>query len=437
MFNKLKSTSLNLDKHTKEVLKGSFFSLLLKILGAVLTFAFNVAIARKLGSQNAGIYYIALTFATVASIVSRIGFDNILLQLIASNAVNKNWNEIKSVHKKIINFSFILSLFITALIITSSNELATSIFRKPELSQPIQLMALSITPTVIAVLNAQALKGLKEIFSSQIIESAGIPALSLIGLYILSKSLDITGAILSYVLATVLVSTLGYLLWKRLIPKNTNCSKSIQTKTLILASMPLFCVDLMGLILNWSATFFLGIWGENSDVGVFNAASRLALLISFILIAITPAIAPKFAELYKLGDIESLKNLSRKSANITTIMALPVITFFVFNSTWLMSLFGKDYVSGNNILIILSLGQFVNVVTGSVSFLLIMSGKGTLVRDSMILGGFTNIIGNIILVPLWGIIGAAIATSVSYSVQNVYAVFLVWKHLKIKTYPFF
>jgi O-antigen/teichoic acid export membrane protein len=419
-----------------DILRGGFSSLVLKILGAILTLGFNILLARTLGAKEAGIYYIALTCATIASMFSRAGFDNVLLRFIAANAIEKNWARVKGIYEKIIKISLILSILITLFLLGSAHAISSIIFKKIELEEPIKLIAFSITPMVIAILHAQGLKGLKYIGASQVIESTGIPLISIIGLYFWAHDYGIQGAILSYNLATLLIAILGVCIWKKITPQLLGIKGRFNIGKIISTSIPLFWVDVMGLILNWSGTVSLGIWGKSSDVGIFNAASRASLLISFILIAATPAIAPKLAELYRIGDLSSLKNVVKKTADITTILAIPVVIFFIFQSSLIMSLFGTEYMSGKSVLIILSLGQFINVATGSVSFLLIMSGKEFLVRDSMILGGIINIVCNLVLVPNFGIIGAALATSISFAIQNLYAVFLVWKHLKIKTYPF-
>lgn len=419
-----------------DILRGGISSLILKIIGAILMLGFNVLLARKLGAKEAGIYYISLTCAIVASMFSRAGFDNVLLRFTAANAIMKSWDQVKGVYEKTIKISLILSILATLILLGSAHEISRIIFQKSDLEEPIRFIALSIIPTVIAILHAQGLKGLKYIGASQIIESTGIPLVSIIGLYFWADDYGIKGAILAYNLATFLTAVLGVYIWKKVTPQLLEIKGRFDLAKIVSTSIPLLWVDVMGLILNWSGTVSLGIWGKSSDVGIFNAASRASLLISFILIAATPAIAPKFAELYRIGDLKSLKNVVKKTADITTIVAIPVVIFFVIKSSWIMSLFGAEYINGNIILIILSLGQFVNVATGSVSFLLIMSGKEWLVRDSMILGGIINIIFNLILVPRFGIIGAALATSTSFAIQNIYAVFLVWKHLKIKTYPF-
>ena len=130
--------------------------------------------------------------------------------------------------------------------------------------------------------------------------------------------------------------------------------------------MPLFWVMLMNLVMNWTASFLLGVWGTKSDVGIFNVAARTAQVTSFILIAVNSIAAPKFAELYNQGNKAALGRLARRSTWLMTLVASPVLLLFVLFPGRIMALFGKPFEGGAAVLGILSIGQFVNVVTGSV-----------------------------------------------------------------------
>jgi len=101
-----------------------------------------------------------------------------------------------------------------------------------------------------------------------------------------------------------------------------------------------------------------------------------------------------------------------------------------------MSIFGTQFTSGGNILTVLSIGQFVNVAMGSVGYLLVMSGNETLMRNSTIVAALINIVLHIILVPLAGVLGAAIASTLSLIMMNVFLAYFVWLRLNIWTIPF-
>ena len=102
-----------------------------------------------------------------------------------------------------------------------------------------------------------------------------------------------------------------------------------------------------------------------------------------------------------------------------------------------MGIFGNSFKSGAFILVILALGQFINVITGSVGYLLMMSGNERLLRNNIIFIAVLNLTLNLLLIPKYGILGAAISTSVSLALQNIISMVIVKYRLGIWTFPLF
>ncbi|OEU69195.1 MAG: hypothetical protein BA863_00145 [Desulfovibrio sp. S3730MH75] len=100
-----------------------------------------------------------------------------------------------------------------------------------------------------------------------------------------------------------------------------------------------------------------------------------------------------------------------------------------------MAIFGKQFAAGGLVLSILAVGQFVNVITGSVGFVLMMCGYERLLRNNIALCAFINLALNYLLIPSLGAIGAAIATATTLILQNLIAAGLVWWRLGIMTIP--
>ncbi len=189
------------------------------------------------------------------------------------------------------------------------------------------------------------------------------------------------------------------------------------------------------MLLNWAPTFFLGIWGTKADVGVFGAAWRTAMLTSFILVSVNSIVAPKFAALYSQGDMVGLASTARKSAMMMTLFAAPILLLFVVAPEFVMRIFGKGFESGGLLLTILAIGQFVNVATGSVGYLLIMCGRERLMRNNTLVVGVFSVGMNLVFIPLFGALGAAVAGALSLAIFNLGAFYLVWKSLDIWTLP--
>src|SRR6185437_533600 len=154
---------------------------------------------------------------------------------------------------------------------------------------------------------------------------------------------------------------------------------------------------------------------------------------TFILVAINLVSAPKFASLYKQGKSENLKRYAINSTRIMVLFATPMVLIIMCFPNAIMSLFGPGFVEGAPMLVILSLGQYVNVLTGSVTLLLMMSGHEKDMRNIQFMGGVLCVILNYILIKTNGVLGASVAIAISVSVQNLVCVGMVKKRLGFNT----
>ena len=165
-------------------------------------------------------------------------------------------------------------------------------------------------------------------------------------------------------------------------------------------------------------------------------ANRTAILISFTLLAVNSIAAPKFAALYKQGDTKALQKTVQQSAKLMTLSTGPILLLFLSIPNLIMEFFGPEFIEGTTALRILAIGQFVNVATGSVGYLLMMTGNERLLRNSLLAATLLYVTLNIILMPSFGLLGAAIATAISLVFQNLISAIFVWRRLGIVTFSF-
>ena len=426
-----------LDVHMLEVINGAAVALVLKIVGTCLTFLFNLVLARTLGAEGAGLYFLALTVTTIATVFGRMGLDNTLLRFTAANVAVDDWSAVKGVYEKGMKLALIASLSSTAVLFFITPTLTDKVFQKPELVVPIRWMSLAVVPMTMLILHAEMLKGMKRIRDSLLVCSIGVPAISLIILLLIGCNYDIDGAVLAYASGATFTSLFGVILWNIATPQLRNVSGVFLKGDLLKSSMPLFWVASLNMLINWTSTFALGIWGTEESVGVFSIASRTAMLTSLVLISVNSIAGPKFAALYRKKEIKALGATAKNITKVMTILALPFLILSLIAPEWIMAFFGDDFERGGILLSILAIGQFVNVSTGSVAKLLMMSGNERLMRNNAIIIAILSIILNVLLVPWMGAVGAAIATAICLSIMNLISVYFVWSRLGILTIPFF
>lgn len=421
-----------LDAHMQEVVAGASVAFVLKLLAAGFAFGFNVVLARLVGVEGAGVYFLSLMAANIAVVLGLAGLNSVVLRHVAAGVAADNWAEVKGVYTKGMAVSLAASCAAAVVMFATAPLLAEGVFHKPELTGPIRWMSLSVVPVAIFTLQAEALRGLKRIAGSIFVSLLSPSALSIAGVFLLAGAWGVVGAVWAYVAAAVLTAFAGMWLWKRGTAKMDGVKGHFETGRLMESSMPLFWMALMQLVTAWISTFILGVWGTKEEVGIFSVANRTSILIAFVLIVMNTIVAPKFAELYRKGDMQSLGVIARSSVRMMALMATPVFLVFVMAPGWVMGLFGQGFKGGSAALMILSFGQFINVATGSVGLLLIMSGNERAMRNNVIFATAVSLLLNIFLTPVYGVVGAAVATAVSVALINLTAMVLVKRYLSIR-----
>lgn len=425
-----------LDGHMQEVMRGVSLALVLKVVGAGLGFAFNVAIARLLGAEGAGLYFLALSVTAIGSVIGRVGLDNALLRFVATHAAHEAWGKVKGVYALGMRLAIAASGSLSLLGFLLAPWIAQTLFHKPELSEPLRWMSLSILPFALLNLQAESLKGLKRIRDAMLVQSIGVPLVGLLLIVPLAQSSGVLGVGLAYLAGTALVAALGIWAWHRAVAVHEiNGAEPFPFKELWASCRPLLLVSVMnGAILPWMPLFLLGVWAASEEVGIFGAALRVGMLVSFFLVAVNNVVVPKFAGLYARGEIVALGRVGRNSALLLTVLASPVLLIMMFMGDRVMSLYGEGFSKGKLVLAILAFGQFVNAFCGPVGNLLTMSGNERKLRDGTLVTLVVQLTLCAVLIPWFGMEGAAVATAAGVISNNLIAVFHVRRLIGI-AYP--
>jgi O-antigen/teichoic acid export membrane protein len=183
------------------------------------------------------------------------------------------------------------------------------------------------------------------------------------------------------------------------------------------------------------ASVFLGWLANTESVAFFKVAMQGVLLIALGLRSINAVIMPQVARLYRQGDLKQTQEILTKSVRISCFVSLPIILVLIFFGQFAIEvLFGKEYLPAYPLLVILCVGQAVNVLMGSVGLVLNMTGNE---KRSLKLLSMTLILNLILLpslVPMYGAIGAAISVSVSLAFVNLLMGIDVFRLLGLKTW---
>ncbi len=409
----------------REFIGASILAFAVRILGALAAFIATFCIARVLGAEESGYYFLAFSIVSVLAAISRGGMDNTVIRFIGADP-----QQARGIYRKAIALAAILSVAVALAVTFSAEYFSTNVLNKPLLAPVLHSMALGTLGLGIFTLAANALQGLRRVAASIFILNIAIN----LALVVAVSALGITTASTlawGYSISSLLIAALGSVLFWRHTPTQTDFS--VSWRTLFASAVPLWAVTIMSQLVQWSGQFVAGAYLPSTDVAQLAVAQRTAMLTSFVLIAINLVVAPRFAAFYKNGELEALSALAKKSVIMTSLLALPIVALMMLIPSFIMGFFGLEFVSGATLLRVLAIGQFINVITGSVGFLLIMSGHEKDVRNVTLISGSIALLLTWLLTAQFGAIGAASGTAIAVATQNLLAVYLVKKRLGFNT----
>jgi len=177
----------------------------------------------------------------------------------------------------------------------------------------------------------------------------------------------------------------------------------------------------------------IGMFRTETEVGVYNVTLKVAMLTSVGLFAINSIAAPKFAEFYGKEDMKGLAKIAQQSTKLIFWSSFPILLILFIFPSFILGIFGGEFKVGVFALIILALGQFVNSISGSVGYILQMTGKHKVFQNIILAATIINIVLNVFLIPVYGINGAAFASMVSLMFWNLTSVVYIRKNLNIMT----
>lgn len=422
--------------HSREVLNGVAIAFVLRAVGAGLAFALNVVIGRLLGAEGAGLYFLALSVVTIGAVIAKLGLGNALLRFIASGASCGDWDRVVGVFQMGMRLAAGASFVVASGVFALSAWLAEHVFGELALVPTLRIMSVGILTFAAMTLLAESLKGLKRIRNSMLISGVLYPGIALVMIYPLVSIFGPPGAAITYVLSTGAAALIGWIMWRRNVADVASPSPWFDRVVLWRSCRPLWTMSIINQgILPWAPLFLLGIWGTAEEVGRFGAATRVAMLVTFFLTTINIVIAPKFAELYEIGEIETLGRLARRFSLLTTLAASPIFVLLIIGSDQLMELFGPDFTETGAVLAILAIGQAVNTLTGSVGYLLMMTGHERDFRNASIFAVLVMVVAALLLIPEYGILGAATSSAISVASLNIYSTIIARKRLRILLLP--
>ena len=409
----------------------------LDVLGYGLALAAQVLLARVMGAGSFGQYIYIVSWLNIWTLIVKLGLDSTLLRFVPAYQDREKWSLVRGILRR--SDQLVLSV---GFAFGGAIALTIWIFRfrfDEDLIYTAWLCCIALPFAALMGLRQASLRSLKHIVL------AGLPALIgrkvafiiciVLLVLLFPLSVDAPLAMGAFLFSTIFAFGLGtYLLWRKLPLATRGAKPDYRDREWITISLPLLLVSGTFMLTKRIDVLMVGMLVDTTEAGVYAVASRVADLAVWGLAAASAIGAPMISQAYAQGNREVLQRVVTLTGRIGLGFSLLLTLAIVVGREPVLALFGEEFTKGEILLVIIAMGQLANAATGPVGLAMSMTGQQNRLCLILSLALILHIILNFLLIPVWGSIGAALATALINALWNGAATIEVYCRLKINCF---
>ena len=430
-----KETSL--DRSLKILVKSSLLVFVGIFISKIMLYLYRVIIARHYGPETYGLFSLSVIILSLFAAFATLGLNEGILRYIPIFRSKKDLGKISYLIKFSLRTVFFLSLVFSLVLFFSSNFISEFFFHNISLSIFLKISSFTIPLLVLSSVYLASIRGFEKIgwysFIVNILPNVTKFLAIVIFVYLGIKREYV---MISYFLGILLMLLVSYYIYKTKISKSLGISQvKLESryklkKHLFIYSMPIMFSSILGLVYYWIDSFAIGFLKGVTDVGIYNVVVPIALLLTIIPDLFIQLFYPLITKEYHRKNYKLVKEISKQVGKWIFILTLPLfLIIFIFPEAIINILFGYQYIIAGTALRILVVGSLAALLSGLLFTLLFTVGKSKLAFINLLVTSILNLILNLILVPIYGINGAAISTASVWIILTSILLFQVRKFL--------
>jgi len=428
-----------LDSSLKIIVKSSLFVFIFLLFSRIIFYFYRVIIARDFGPDIYGSFSLALAIFSFAITLSFLGFSEGILRFTPLYRGTKKINNIRYILRWSISILTISSVLFGALLFFASEFISINIFHDPNLIIFLKVLSFVFPFCIIGSVFLCFIRGFEKAkeytFISEFLQNAAKLVFLIFFIVLGMKSSSI---VFSHFAGVLLVSIVSYFYCRYKLPEifkknvlNGKTKKKVRSK-FVFYSIPLIFSGILYVLFGYMDSILIGIFKSPSDVGFYNAALPIATFLSFIPTLFLQIFFPMITREFFEKKFELVHESAKQVQKWVFIINLPLFfLMFLFSGAFINLFFGAQYLVAEQALRILSVGFFFYSMTQISENLILAIGKSKILLVNVSVLILLNIVLNLILIPKYGIEGAALSVTLSYILLYITLLFQVHYYMKI------
>ena len=409
--------------YTKTAVHGTLTVLIVSLLAAVFGYLVRLVLARSLSIEDFGLFYAVFAFLGLFGIFSTLGFDRALAKFIPEFLHEKKYGDLKKAVIYAWSVQLITGILIVAAAYVSADFLAKEYFHNEKAALVLILMSIAFLIDNFTQVIKFAFQGFKKMAYFSGIDLVRMVLLLGVILIGIKLNLGIFSAAAAYIVVpAILLAVFGFFLI-RLLPEFQNQKFFFDKalfKKIFRYGVFAMAASFAGFVLWYTDTIMLTYFAGLASVALYSVALPTAKLFLYFPRAIGGIFLPLTSEFWARKEESLLKAGIETLYKYSAIIIVPaVFVVFSFSDLIISVFFGSSYAEASSALKILTIGMIFAAINGISANIFSGIGKPEINSKIIYSTAAFNFIGNIVLIPIWGINGAALTTTISYLMMMV------------------
>lgn len=414
----------------------SFITLFLRVFGVIVLFGFTLFLTNNYDPKIIGQYDFVRSFLFVVGSICLLGCDQSILYFKGRlNGLNLAGG-LKNTYKKMVLLLFSMAVILFLIVLAVNKEWINSYFSDPELYSILLKSTGILFFYSLTVLNTEVFRALEHLYVAELFRNTikYIPIMigAILLLFYGKESYLAEVFLLGFIVLAAVTTAIIFYYFSKM--DGNFKQESFSLKEITLKSYPIAISGMAMFLLLSFDIIFLKKYRDDATVAYYSVAIKIMTMLTMVILTVNITISAKISEYFTANNTIELNKIIRKSARLIFMLSLPSALFIVFFSEYLLHFFGEKYLIAKETLLILIVGQGLCSIFGSASVYLNMTGRQTIFQQILIVAVIINFVLNRMLIPKYGMNGAAIAFVCSSFFWNLISAIVIYRKDKVKVF---
>ncbi len=396
------------------------------IFNQSLRFGLTFLVASLLGATTAGLYFQSYAFLAFLSVVASGAFTDTLTRFVAVHRADGDDAGLRGTIRLGLVTTTAVATVIGLALYWWAPALAMGPFHDPRLSPFLRFVAVALPATAYTDAALAATQGFKTMKPYASINLFFEPACRIVlTVVLLLAGWGLVGLMVALLITNCVSAVLASIALRRLMGR-PHVSPRYEVKEIFSFSVPSWLSNLASNGLLWADIIILSIYASSAEVAIYQVATRLTLLATVFIQPVTNSFAPRIADFWRRKRFDLMKKTFKLITSWVVRLSLPSFVVLLIFPRQLLGLFGPEYEAGVTVTRIMTVAWLLNAASGPCGYVLTMSGRPKVQMGNYSAALILNVALNIVLIPRFGITGAATAWATTILMLTVTRVLQVW-----------